>query len=212
MPAIHPIQPILVVILAIVLWYIKRKPADKPTLQYRGKGVGSQPAKKSKKAKEEEAHQLVRQQALQTKRDSLGLPAATSDDEVHGLLMEMEIAGSVVTLVCFANGAARVHYQSGGVLEANAAHREVHKAAKDLIALGQRSLPRMTKTPAPPLPEPGKIRFHVLTPRTIFSTETDREAIGQPGNSLTQLFYAGQEVVSQLRQAQAEAESTVQPA
>jgi hypothetical protein len=210
MPSIHPIQPILVAVLAGILWYMKRKPADRSASGSRGKKPAAptptqSPAQKAAKAKEkaEQAYLKLRQQALQTKREGLGLPPPQGDDEIYGLLMEMEIADSVVTLVCFANGEASLCYQSGGGMVGEPSHEEVHRAAKEWVALGQRALPRMVPSTSQPLPGPDKIRFYALTSNAILATETDRAAIGQPGNDLSALFYSGQEVVSQMREAQA---------
>ena len=81
----------------------------------------------------------------------------------------------------------------------------VRKAAKDFLALAGKAVPRMIKTANHPLPAPGRVRFYVLTPKGILTTETDREALGQESrNELSALFYSGQEVVAQMRQVQAQ--------
>jgi len=207
---IHPIQPILVIVLAVVLWYLKRKPGEGPASAGGGKGPNARPAAQ-KVVKPQEPPEVVymrlREQALETQRETLGLPGLPGEvksDEVYGLLMEMEIAGSVVTLVCFASGDASIYYQSGGGMVGGISHDNVRKAAKEFISLGQNALSRMIRTGSQPLPGAGKIRFYALTPRGTLTTETDREAIGRPGNELSSLFYCGQEVVSQMREAQAQ--------
>jgi hypothetical protein len=62
----------------------------------------------------------------------------------------------------------------------------------------------MTRTRDYPLPGPESVRFYALTPRGVLTTETERALLAEPENELSALFYSGQEVVSQMRQAQAE--------
>ena len=51
----------------------------------------------------------------------------------------------------------------------------------------------------------------MLTPRGVFTTETDREALGEPGSELAPLFYSGQEVVTQMRQVQEQRDMRSRP-
>jgi hypothetical protein len=48
------------------------------------------------------------------------------------------------------------------------------------------------------------VRFYALTPRGTFTTETDRETLGESQSELSALFSSGQEVVAQMRQVQAQ--------
>ncbi len=115
--------------------------------------------------------------------------------------MEMGVANSVVTLACFADGDASVLYRTGGGMIGGISHENVRKASKELVALAQTALARMTKTASQPLPGPDRVRFYVLTPRGVLTTETGREALGERRTELSPLFYSGQEVVAQMRQA-----------
>jgi hypothetical protein len=108
----------------------------------------------------------------------------------------------VVTLASFANGDARLYYKTGGGMVGGISHEKVRKAAQEFSALARKALPRMSRVTSYPVPNEDRVRFYVLTPRGIFTTETDREALGEPGNELAPLFYSGQEVVTQMRQVQ----------
>jgi hypothetical protein len=46
------------------------------------------------------------------------------------------------------------------------------------------------------------VRFSGLTPRGVFSTETDRQRLGETASDLSTLFRSGQEVVTEMRQVQ----------
>jgi hypothetical protein len=141
-----------------------------------------------------------RSQALATKPQNLGLEL--KGNEVYGLLMEMGIQISVVTLVCFVDGDANVYYKSGGGMIGGISHENVRNAAKAFVARAPRTLPKMVKITDFPLPGPDKVRFYALTPQGVFTTETNRQALANAKSELGALFYSGQEVVTQMRQVQ----------
>jgi hypothetical protein len=193
-------EPVATVALIAVYLYMRKKnapPAPKTM-------PGGAPAPRPPKPQEppEAVYARLRQKALATGPESLGPAGQVGEGEPYGLLMEMAIPSSIVTLACFADGDAGLYYQSGGGMVGGGSHESVRKAAKEFLELGKRAVPRMTRTTSQPLPEPGTVRFYALTPRGVFTTETAREALEEPGNDLAALFYSGQEVVTQMRQVQ----------
>lgn len=196
---IHPIQPILVILLVAVLWYMRKKKGP----QADGKGGPGDPRAAVTRPKEEKTPEQVymglRQKALQRGTGSLDLEL--QEKQPYGLVMEMEMSSSVVTLACFADGDAGVYYKTGGGMKGGIGHETVRNAAKEAIALAAGVLPRMIQTTNFPLPGPDRVRFYVLTPQGVFTTETSRQALADQG-ALSPLFYAGQEVVSQMRLVQ----------
>jgi hypothetical protein len=163
------------------------------------------PPKPAKKP--EEVYAGLRKEALETSPMSVGMAGQTQDDEPYGMLMEMSIANSVVTLACFGSGDASVFYQTGGGMVGGVSHEPVRKAAKEFVAQAHKAMPRMKKTADYPLPGPDSVRFYALTPKGIFTTETSRQSLSESQNALSALFYSGQEVVSQMRQVQEERRS-----
>jgi hypothetical protein len=203
---ISPIKVILVLILAFVLWYMKRKPGSGKTIS----GVPGSPAPAARSAvakverSPEDVYMSMREAALRKNPQELFLPDGLKPDEPYGALMEMGIPNSVVTLACFADGDAGIYYKTGGGMKGGGSHETVRRAAKQFIALSHKALPKMVKTDTHPLPEPEKIRFYVLTPKGTFTTEAHRQALGGSENELSALFYSGQDVVGQMRQVQEE--------
>jgi hypothetical protein len=116
--------------------------------------------------------------------------------------MELGIPNSVVTLACFADGDAGLYYKSGGGMKGGIGHEAVRKVAKEFVTLARQAVPKMLRTTSFPLPGPDRVRFYVLTAQGILTTETDRETLGETEGELSVLFYAGQEVVTQMRQVQ----------
>lgn len=205
MEHIHPIQVIGVIILAVALWYVRKQ---KLAAKGPAKGAPGGPTRAERPARPVDPPEVVyanlRKRAFETSPQNLGPAGDVKEDEAYGLVMEMGIADSVLTLACFADGDAGLYYQSGGGMKGGGAHENVRKAAKEFLALSQKVIPRMTRTTSQPLPEPGKVRFYALTPKGLLTAEVDRESLGESQSPFAALFYAGQEVVAQMRQVQAQ--------
>ncbi|HVR98482.1 MAG TPA: hypothetical protein VMW27_17845 [Thermoanaerobaculia bacterium] len=204
MDKIHPIQPLLTIVLIVVFLYLRRKKAAEAAAKL--KAEAPRPAVvREKVVKPAEPPQVVhanlRRQALDTTPDRLNL-AGLQDDEAYGLLMEMVIGDSVVTLACFADGNAGLYYQTGGGMVGGIAHESVRKAAKECILLTQKALTAMERTDSYPTPGEGEVRFFALTPRGVLTAVRYREELGETQDELSALFYGGQEVVSRMRQIQ----------
>ena len=198
MAHIHPIEPIAVIVLTALLLYMrwKHKQAAKPAPGPTGGG----PSRLTRTLTAEETYMNLRRRALEMTPVNLGLdPKSTAP---YGLLMEMGIQISVVTLVSFVDGDANVYHKTGGGMVGGISHETVRNAAKAFVALAPNALPKMIKTSDYPLPGPDRVRFYILTPQGVFTTESNRQALTNPKSELGALFYAGQEVVAEMRQVQ----------
>ena len=206
MEHITPTKILIVLVLAAVLWYVKRKPGSGKALP--GASGSNLPTERPAAAKvvksPEEVYMSLREAALRKDPEQLFLPDGLKPDQPYGAVMEMGIPNSVVTLACFADGDAGIYYKTGGGMKGGGSHENVRRAAKQFITLSHRALPRMIKTDSHPLPEAEKVRFYVLTPKGTFTTEAHRQALGGSENELSALFYSGQDVVGQMRQVQEE--------
>lgn len=202
-----PLEITILVLLAAAFFYFRWKQKQKEGPKQQAFGVGPvQPTRSAPKVVKppEEVFAGLRKEALETSPMNVGMAGQIQDDDPYGLLMEMSIANSVVTLACFGSGDASVFYQSGGGMVGGISHEPVRKAAKEFVAMGKGVLPRMKKTSDYPLPGPESVRFYVLTPKGAFTTETSRQSLGESQTALSTLFYSGQEVVSRMRQVQEE--------
>jgi hypothetical protein len=191
---IYPWEVVVMAILVGALIYFKRQRAAQAPSKSGAAGRRSQTP--------EEAYMDLRRQAFETDPKRLVLTSELKPTDAYGALMEMGISSSVVTLACFADGDARVLYKSGGGMIGGISHENVRQVSREFIALAQRALAGMTKATDRPLPGPDKLRFYVLTPRGVFTTETDRRLLGRAESELSALYYSGQEVVAQMRQVE----------
>ena len=188
-------EPIAVIVLAVLFFYYRRKQKQKAEAAERA--LYTRPGRARTP---EEIYMDSRRQALATKPQNLGLEP--KGNEPYGLLMEMGIQTSVVTVVCFVDGDANVYYKSGGGMIGGISHENVRSAAKAFVALAPKALLKMVKATDFPLPGADKVRFYILTPQGVFTTETNRQALTNAKSELGALFYSGQEVVTQMRQVQ----------
>ncbi len=203
---IHPIEPIATVLLIILLIYLRRKgkaereaSKPKPVTQ---QVVIERPAKVEEPP--EVVYAKLRRRALGMTPEVMGVANDIGPGDPFVVLMEMGMPGTVVTLACFADGDAGVYYQTGGGMVGGRAHETVRQAAKGFIAQIAPLVVGMEKKADPPLPESGRVRFTAVNSEGCFTAETDREALADPDNALSALFYSGQEVVSQMREVLAQ--------
>jgi hypothetical protein len=199
MAHIEPWQPIAVIVLTVAFLWYRRKQKQKAEAE-----VQATFARPNRARTAEEIYMDMRRKALATTAQNLGRDPKSS--EPYGLLMEMGIQISVVTLVCFADGDANVYHKTGGGMIGGSFHENVRNAAKAFVALAPKALPKMVKTTDFPLPGQDKVRFYALTPQGVFTTETSRQTLANPKSELGALFYTGQEVVTQMRQVQEQKE------
>lgn len=200
---IYPWEVIVVIALVAFVLYFRRQQAMK--------SGAIAPKRKDGKETPEDAYMRLRYQALTTIAARLGLPGELKPNDPYGVIMEMGIPKSVVTLAAFADGDARLYYKTGGGMVGGISHENVRRASQEFVALSRKVLGRMTKTTEYPLPETDRVRFYVLTPRGVFTTETDRQRLGETASDLSTLFRSGQEVVTQMRQVQEAREATARP-
>ena len=151
----------------------------------------------------EEVFKDLRRNALATSPDSVGGAGQFAPDEPYGGLMEMWLSDSIVSLACFANGEASFVFNTGGGMTGGGVHEPVRKAAQAFVGVAQKAMPAMSPATDQPLPARDHVRFYILTPHGVHTVETDRETLSQEsGGALAALFYAGQEVVAQMRKIQ----------
>jgi hypothetical protein len=213
---IHLWQIVVLILLGAYLVYARRKripeagtggpgaaarakTGQAPRAEARAVAAAARPAARPEPTPEE-TYMDLRRQALGADPAKLGLAGDEAPGEPYGVLMEMGISNSVVTLACFADGDARLFYKTGGGMIGGISHDSVRKVSKDLVALARKAAPRMIRTTNHPLPGPDRVRFYVLTVGGVLTTETSRQALGERQSELSALFQAGQEVVARMRQ------------
>lgn len=207
-PVIFLLTIVLIVVYVVMQWKKRQQAAPPPPASLKAERDAALRAEVDRltAAKPEDPPEVVYANLRALALETSPTPFATLPDrqatDPYGALMEMGISSSVVTLAAFANGDASLYYRTGGGMKGGIGHEPVRKAAKEFVARAKQALPRMERAMSFPLPGDDRVRFYVLTPQGIATVETDRETLGESEGELTDLFYAGQEVVAQMRQVQ----------
>jgi hypothetical protein len=122
------------------------------------------------------------------------------DASIWGVLMETGYPEAAATLVSLADGTASIYFSSGGGVIGGGPHDTIAAAARRFVSLSKNFLPAMAATSQYPLPKPGHVKFYVLTTKGVFTTEEAEETLGAGKHPLSPLFYAGQDVITGLRE------------
>jgi hypothetical protein len=141
----------------------------------------------------------LREVALGASPADIGIAAEPKPGEPYGILMEMGWPEATVTLISFASGDASLYFSTGGGMLGGGAHESVTKAAKRFVSLAGDYIDEMEAVSGYPLPAVGKVRFYALTPQGILALEADEQDLGRQRSEYSPLFYAGQDVITELQ-------------
>jgi hypothetical protein len=139
----------------------------------------------------------LRDQALTATARSLKM-----QDEVFGVVMETGYPEAVVTLVSFADGTASLYFSNGGGVVGSGQHAGPAAASQSLVALAARSRQGLSAANNTPLPKVGYTRFYVLTQHGTVTAEAKEEDLGENRHALSPLFYAAQDVITEIRKVE----------
>ena len=118
---------------------------------------------------------------------------------VWGVLMEIGYPDAAATLVALGDGTASLYLSSGGGVIGGGPHPSINAAARRLVGLAGGHLTKMSPTSAFPLPASGEVTFYVLTTKGVLKTGAPEEALGSGNHPLSELFFAGHDVITGLR-------------
>lgn len=141
----------------------------------------------------------LRDRALHTPAADLGLAHPHDSAVPFAVLMEMGMPKAVVSLVAFSTGDASLYFSTGGGVIGGIGHERVVAAGRRLVAQSQELVPSMTKAKDTPLPKPGRLRFYVRTQQGLFVAEAAEQDLIAKKNDLWPLFYAGNDLITELR-------------
>ncbi|MDP2906240.1 MAG: hypothetical protein Q8O22_08075 [Candidatus Omnitrophota bacterium] len=142
----------------------------------------------------------LRSQIFNMSPGSAGI-TVESETEPWGIVMDIGLKKSAVTLVSLKDGTASLYFSSGGVIIGGGENKSIHDFARDFVISSENFIPLMQRTLNYPLPEAGVVNIYILTGSGIFSSGMIREEDLSNGmDKFSKLFNSGQEVISALRQ------------
>lgn len=146
----------------------------------------------------DEAYLGLRDLALKTKASEMK-PSPGDTDEPYGVVMDMDVHGATATITSFGDGHASLYLSTGGgTIGSGEASPEVAEAAKQFVAAARPFVPSMTRANTQPLPGPGEVIFYVLTPGGIYTATMPKRGERGSENTLSPLFHASQQVLTQI--------------
>ena len=143
----------------------------------------------------------LRQQLLQLTPDQLG-DGTFADAPILALLMETGYPEAVATLVAVVDGSSSLYFSNGGGFIGAGSHPAVAEASRRWLETGEEFLSELSVIADPPLPAQGMTQFVAVTPRGLCGAIGVEEELGEDGHTLSPLFYAGQDVITQIRLTQ----------
>ena len=144
----------------------------------------------------------MRTMVLNIKAEEIGLSRESYPDNVFGILMETGYEDNSFTLVVLADGTTSLYFSNGGGIIGAGEHVTVRKASTVLLA-GANHFHSSTKpTSIFPYPSAGEVRFYLIGRDGITTYLSKEEKLGNNKDSLSSLFHASHQVISELRKIQ----------
>ncbi len=124
-----------------------------------------------------------------------------SEDYPHvwGIVMETGFPEGVATLVSLIDGTVSLYFSGGGGVIGAGEHGNVRTAATTFLRAAERYRQSLVRTTEYPMPGAGRVRFYVLTYEGILADDVEENTLGDGVHALSPLFYAGHEVLSEIR-------------
>jgi hypothetical protein len=129
-----------------------------------------------------------------------GVGADAPPDKPIVALMDIGFPNATATVFGAATGDASLYLSSGGGVIGGIGHENVRAAAIAFVHESAKHLGQMTATSEFPYPEIGHVRFYIRTRDAVYMTDRPEKELGEKRDALWPLFYAGQNVITELRQ------------
>ena len=142
----------------------------------------------------------LRQQVLRLTPDQLD--PALAHVPILALVMETGYSEAVATLVAVADGTSSLYFSNGGGVIGAGTHAAVAEASRRWLETGEQFLPQLSVTTDPSLPTEGLTQFVAVTRDGLRGTVAPEEDLGEDRHRLSPLFYAAQDVITQIRLAE----------
>jgi len=148
-----------------------------------------------------EVYAGLRQQVLRLTPDQLG-DGAFADAPILALLMETGYPEAVATLVAVVDGTSSLSFSNGGGFIGAGTHAAVAEASRRWLETGREFLAQLAVLTDPPLPTEGLTQFVAVSRDCLRGAVAPEEELGEDRHRLSPLFYAAQDVITQIRLTQ----------
>jgi hypothetical protein len=142
----------------------------------------------------------LRMMMLTTPATQLGIQPDSDYPKVYGVLIDWPLGEHTATIVAMSDGNASLYTTSTFGILGGIAHESVRNAASALVRAAQTYYEQATPTDEFPYPPSDRIRFYLLGFEGVRVIDTDAAALESGNDKHSDLWAAGQNVVTELRQ------------
>jgi hypothetical protein len=146
-----------------------------------------------------EIHQELRSIALGVDLATIAVEDGRPWSGAAVAVMELNVSGTVATIVATADGGVSMYLGSGGGVIGAGEHAAVQPAAERFRNVSADSRGLLQGADGFPLPEAGQVRFHVRTADGDYSGAADEAALRAGRHPLSPLYAAGQDLLTEIR-------------
>ena len=160
----------------------------------------------TRKPSPQDVSRALREKALTLSPRDLGI--SIRPHEPFAIVMDMAYPEAVASLLSSSSGDASIYFSNGGGIIGGIGHEDVKKAAQAFVLEAAKYSVNMSATREFPYPAVGKVRFYVRTPEAVVVAEAPEAELGGGKHPLSPLFFAGQNVITRLRESTSAARQT----
>lgn len=119
---------------------------------------------------------------------------------VLGVVAEIGMERGAAIIAGYVNGDARIFWTTGGgIIGDMRQYPDIVNAAKALVRTAQKVVAQLPVETTRPLPDPGRIRFALLTLAGMHVADEKQSDVEEPNHPLYQLYASLQDLITQLR-------------
>jgi len=148
-----------------------------------------------------DAARALRDAALSSPAQDLGLAPSAEHPNVFGFMMETGYPEAVATLSVFTEGSTSLYFSNGGGVIGAGQHESVRRTHPALFREAEAQLAAFTPVEDTRLPAVGRVRIYLRTFGGTVSAEADEQDLGHMRHQLSTLFHAAHATIAAVREA-----------
>ena len=140
-----------------------------------------------------------------TSPEESGFSVEPNSNTPYAVVMDIGFGEGTATIVSSIEGDGSMYTSGGGGILGGIDHEQVRTASIKFVRIAENFVDKMEPVTEYPLPGAENVKFYLITPSGIFTTEEINADLLASGNhELSPLFLAGNDVITQLREISGE--------
>jgi hypothetical protein len=165
----------------------------------KAKWKSAKDAKSNASLKADDAMEGLRNMALTTTPEQLGLTLSSGSTTVFGVIMDIGMDKGAATITSYQTGDASLYLSTGGGILGGGKNESVSNVAKQFVSLAQKFIDKVTKSDSMELPLSGSVKFYLLTNMGVYVGEDFIKNFENHSSVWTEMFNEGNNVLTALR-------------